>query len=107
MRVRYPNQPVKPVNQKPVKPAKPVNKPGRPAPPTPAQTIRRVLRALGVLRQQVARPVVGPKAYVRLWQRLRALIVLVALVVGLGVALAAGIGALFIGLAFLLESAIS
>ena len=31
---------------------------------------------MGILRRTVERPVVGPKAYVRLWQRLRSLIVL-------------------------------
>ncbi|MDE0700325.1 MAG: hypothetical protein OXH61_06355 [Acidimicrobiaceae bacterium] len=53
------------------------------------------------------RPVVGPKAYVRLWQRLRSLIVLGAIVVGLGIAVAVVIGVIVVGLAFLLENAIS
>lgn len=67
----------------------------------------RLLRMLGILRQDVARPVVGPKAYVRLWQRLRSLIVLTGIVVGLGIAVAALTGVIVVGLAFLLESAIS
>ena len=65
------------------------------------------LRAVGILRRSVERPVVGPKAYVRLWQRLRSLIVLAAIVVGLGIVVAVVIGVIVIGLAFLLENAIS
>ena len=65
------------------------------------------LRALGLIRRGVDRPVVGRKAYVRLWERLRALVVLGAIVVGLGVALAAVIGAVVLGAGFLLEQAIS
>lgn len=67
----------------------------------------RLGQMLGILRQQVKRPVVGPKAYVRPWQRLRSLIVLSAIVIGLGIAVAAVTGVIVIGLAFLLESAIS
>ena len=65
------------------------------------------LRAGGILRRPVQRPVVGPKAYVRLWQRLRSLIVLGAVVAGLGVALAAVVGVIVVGLAFFFENAIS
>ena len=65
------------------------------------------LRALGIVRRRVDRPVVGRKAYVRWWERIRALIVLAAIVVGLGVALAAIIGVTVLGAGFLLERAIS
>ena len=53
------------------------------------------------------RPVVGPKAYPQWWQRLLALVVLVALVVGIGFALAALVGLLVVVAGFLLEQAIS
>ena len=65
------------------------------------------LRALGIVRRRVDRPTVGRKAYVRWWERVRALIVLAAIVVGLGVALAAIIGVTVLGAGFLLERAIS
>ena len=65
------------------------------------------LRVLGLVRRRVDRPVVGRKAYVRWWERLRAIIVLAALVVGLGIALAAVIGITVLSLGFLLERAIS
>ena len=65
------------------------------------------LRALGIVRRRVDRPTVGRKAYVRWWERMRALIVLAAIVVGLGVALAAIIGVTVLGAGFLLERAIS
>lgn len=65
------------------------------------------LRALGLIRRGVERPVVGRKAYVRLWERLRALVVLAAIVLALGVALAAVIGVIVLGAGFLLEQAIS
>lgn len=73
----------------------------------PSELVVSSLRAVGILRQTVQRPVVGPKAYVRLWQRLRSLIVLAAIVVGLGIAVAVVIGVIVVGLAFLLENAIS
>ncbi|MFQ5558403.1 MAG: hypothetical protein ACE5GB_12980 [Acidimicrobiales bacterium] len=66
-----------------------------------------VLRFVGLARREVPRPVVGRKAYVRWWERLRALIVLSGIVVGLGFALAATIGILVLGAGFLLEQAIS
>ena len=65
------------------------------------------LRAIGLVRRRVDRPVVGRKAYVRWWERIRAIIVLTALVVGLGIALAAVVGITVLGLGFLLERAIS
>ena len=65
------------------------------------------LRAIGLVRRRVDRPIVGRKAYVRWWERIRAIIVLAALVVGLGIALAAVIGIAVLGLGFLLERAIS
>ncbi len=65
------------------------------------------LRAIGLVRHRIDRPVVGRKAYVRWWERIRAIIVLAALVVGLGIALAAVVGITVLGLGFLLERAIS
>jgi len=65
------------------------------------------LRVLGIIRRRVPRTVVGKKAYVRWWERLRALVVLTAIVVALGIALAAAIGVIVLGAAFLLEQAIA
>ncbi len=65
------------------------------------------LRVLGLIRKRVDRPVVGRKAYVRWWERVRALLVLGGIVVALGVALATVIGITVLGLGFLLEQAIS
>ncbi len=65
------------------------------------------LRVLGIVRRRVDRPTVGRRAYVRWWERLRALIVLSTIVVTLGVALAAVVGITVLGLGFLLEQAIS
>ncbi len=65
------------------------------------------LQALGLMRRRIDRPVVGRKAYVRLWERLRALVVLAAIIAGLGVALAGVIGAIVLGAAFVLEQAVS
>lgn len=65
------------------------------------------LRAIGLVRRRVDRPIVGRKAYVRWWERIRAIIVLAALVIGLGIALAAVVGITVLGLGFLLERAIS
>ena len=65
------------------------------------------LRAIGLVRRRVDRPIVGRKAYVRWWERIRATIVLAALVLGLGIALAAVVGITVLGLGFLLERAIS
>lgn len=66
-----------------------------------------VLRVLGLARRAVPRPVVGPKAYPQWWQRLLALLFLIALVVGIGFALAALVGLLVVVAGFLLEQAIS
>jgi len=65
------------------------------------------MRALGIVRRRTPRPVVGKKAYVRWWERLRATIVLAAIVAALGVALAAAIGIIILGAGFLLEQAIA
>ena len=65
------------------------------------------LRAIGLVRRRVDRPIVGRKAYVRWWERIRAIIVLAALMAGLGIALAALVGITVLGLGFLLERAIS
>ncbi len=73
----------------------------------PTEMLVRILRTVGILRQPAPRPVVGPNAYVRLWQRLRSLTVLAAIVIGLGIVLAVVIGVIVLGLAFLLENSIS
>jgi hypothetical protein len=65
------------------------------------------LRALGLVRRRVERPVVGRRAYVRLWERVRALIVLSTIIISIGVLLAATIGILVLAAGFLLEQAIS
>ena len=66
-----------------------------------------VLRVLGLARRAVPRPVAGPKAYPQWWQRIVALLVLAALVVVIGFALAALVGLLVVVAGFLLEQAIS
>lgn len=65
------------------------------------------LRAIGLVRRRIEQPVVGRKAYVRLWERVRALIVLSAIIVSIGVAVAATIGILVLAAGFLLEQAIA
>jgi hypothetical protein len=65
------------------------------------------LRALGLVRHGIPRPVVGERAYVRLWERSRALVVLAAIIVSIGVAVAATIGIFVLVVGFLLEQAIS
>ena len=66
------------------------------------------LRAAGIIRRTGGTaPVVGAKAYVRWWERVRAGIVLAAIIAGLGIALAAVIGVTVIAAGFLLEQAIS
>jgi hypothetical protein len=65
------------------------------------------LRASGILRQRGLRPVIGARAYVRWWERVRAGLVLTAIIAGLGVAFAAVIGVTVVGAGFLLEQAIS
>ena len=66
-----------------------------------------VLRVLGLARRAVPRPVVGPRAYPQWWQRIVALLVLAAVVVGIGFVLAAVVGLLVVVAGFLLEQAIS
>ncbi len=66
-----------------------------------------MLRVLGLARRAVPLPVVGPKAYVQWWQRIVALLVLAAMVVVIGIALAAVVGLLVVVAGFLLEQAIS
>lgn len=82
-------------------------RPGGPASPKRRIRLIDVLRVLGLARRAVPRPVVGPKAYPQWWQRLLALGVLVALVAGVGSALAALVGLLVVVAGFLLEQAIS
>lgn len=65
------------------------------------------LRALGLLRRGVERPVVGQNAYVRLWERIRAAIVLATIIATIGVLLAASIGILVLAAGYLLEQAIA
>lgn len=65
------------------------------------------LRVLGLVRRRVEPPVVGRKAYVRLWERIRALIVLAAIIVTIGIVLAATIGIIVLAAGFLLEQAIA
>ena len=65
------------------------------------------LRVLGIVRKRVDRPIVGRKAYTRWWERLRAIIVLSAIVISLGIALAAIVGVTVLSLGFLLEQALS
>lgn len=66
-----------------------------------------VLRVLGLARRAVPRPVVGPKAYVRWWQRVLALLALVVLVAVIGFALAAAVGLMVVVAGFLLEQAVA
>jgi hypothetical protein len=65
------------------------------------------LRALGLVRRGVEQPVVGRKAYVRVWERVRAAIVLAAIIITIGVMLAASIGVIVLAAGFLLEQAIA
>ena len=66
-----------------------------------------VMRSVGLIRHSVPHAVVGKKAYVRWWQRIRAIAALGVIVLALGVALAAGIGVIILGAGFLLEQAIA
>ncbi len=66
-----------------------------------------VLRVLGLARRAVPRPVAGPRAYPQWWQRVLALLILIALVIGIGFVLAAVVGLLVVLAGFLLEQAIS
>ena len=72
-----------------------------------AALVFEALRILGLTRRAVPRPVVGPKAYVQWWQRVAAAAALVALVVGVGLALAAAVGLMAVAAGFLLEQAIA
>jgi hypothetical protein len=65
------------------------------------------LRVLGLVRRGIDRPVVGRKAYVRLWERVRALVVLTAIIVSIGMMLAVAIGLIVLAAGFLLEQTIS
>jgi len=65
------------------------------------------LRVLGLVRRRVEKPTVGRRAYVRLWERVRALIVLAAIIISIGVILAGTIGIIVLAAGFLLEQAIS
>jgi hypothetical protein len=65
------------------------------------------LRVLGIVRRDIERPVVGRKAYVRVWERVRAAVVLTAIIIAIGVVLAATIGVLVLAAGFLLEQAIA
>jgi len=66
-----------------------------------------VLRFFGLARRPISRPIVGKKAYVRWWERLRAGIMLGAIVIVLGFVVAAVIGIVVLTAGFLLEQAIS
>jgi len=61
------------------------------------------LRVLGLARRSVERPVSGPKAYTRWWERLRAVIGLIVLVTILGIVLAVATGIALFGFLYLLE----
>jgi len=65
------------------------------------------LRVLGLVRRRIERPTVGRRAYVRVWERVRALIVLAAIIISIGILLAASIGILVLAAGFLLEQAIA
>ena len=73
----------------------------------PKKGVVDVLRFFGLARRAVPRPIVGPKAYVRWWERIRAVIMLGAIVIVLGCLLAAIIGVIVVSIGFLLEQAIS
>jgi hypothetical protein len=66
-----------------------------------------VLRFFGLARRRVPVAVVGRQAYVRWWERIRATILLTAIVIGMGFVVAAAIGVAVLGAGFLLEQAIS
>lgn len=65
------------------------------------------LRALGLVRRGVERPVVGQNAYARPWERIRAATVLATIIATIGVLLAASIGILVLAAGYLLEQAIA
>ncbi len=66
-----------------------------------------VLRFFGLARRAIPKPIIGKKAYVRWWERLRATILLGAIVIGLGFVVAAAVGVAVLAAGFLLEQAIS
>lgn len=66
-----------------------------------------VLRFFGLARRAIPKPIIGKKAYVRWWERLRATILLGAIVIGLGFVVAAAVGVAVLAVGFLLEQAIS
>ena len=78
----------------------------KPAPRNPRGFIE-VLRFFGLARRPIPRPIIGRKAYVRWWERLRATVLLGAIVIVLGFVVAAVIGVLVLAAGFLLEQAIS
>lgn len=61
------------------------------------------LRTLGLARRTVERPVSGPKAYPRWWERVRAAVGLTILIVVLGVVVAVAVGVIILGFGFFLE----
>ena len=62
---------------------------------------------LGVGSRPPRPPVVGRKAWIQWWERLRSLVLLTAVVASLGVLLAAAVGVFVFLLGFLLEQAVS
>ena len=66
-----------------------------------------VLRFFGLARRTIPKPIIGKKAYVPWWERLRATILLGAIVIGLGFVVAAAVGVTVLAAGFLLEQAIS
>ena len=65
-----------------------------------------MLRHLGLTRRAIPRAVIGPKAYVRWWQRILAALGLTAVVLLIGIALVVSMGLLLLVMGLLLEGAI-
>ena len=65
------------------------------------------MQSVGLARRGIPAPVVGPKAYPRLWERLRAGALLAAILFSLGIALAIIVGLTILGMGLFLERAIS
>ena len=80
---------------------------GPPITQRPQKALIDVLRFFGLACRLVPRPVIGKKAYVRWWERLRAAFLLGAIVIVLGFLVAAIIGIAVLAAGFLLEQAIS
>ena len=76
------------------------------APHSSRRLLLRVLRTLGLTRRAIPKAVVGPKAYVQWWQRLLAVLGLTAIVLSIGITLAASMGLLLLVIGLLLEGAI-